>query len=117
MVKYTAWSNGNLLLTNSGDEVLILDGIDQVVDAVSWGSSLFAFDPSAPDVVAGHSLAREFANIDTDTASDWQDRVTPNPGQVATNVNAVPLPPAVWLFISGIFGMVGLARRKILHKS
>ena len=32
-------------------------------------------------------------------------------GQV-TSISAVPIPPAVWLFGSGLIGLVGLARRK-----
>jgi hypothetical protein len=30
----------------------------------------------------------------------------------AGNIGAVPIPPAVWLFCSGLLGLVGLARRK-----
>jgi len=29
-----------------------------------------------------------------------------------TNINAVPLPAAVWLFGSGLIGLIGMARRK-----
>lgn len=32
--------------------------------------------------------------------------------QFSANVNVVPVPPAVWLFGSGLLGLVGIARRK-----
>lgn len=86
LVKYTAWASGSVSLANSGDDVLILDGADNLVDALSWGSSTFAFNPSAPDVAQGHSLERNPANADTDSAADWADQADPTPG-------SVPIPP------------------------
>jgi hypothetical protein len=86
MVKYSAWASGNVSLGNSGDEILILDGSDTLVDALSWGSSTFAFDPPAPDVDEGHSLERLPANVDTNTAADWQDQPVPDPGDVTLDV-------------------------------
>lgn len=67
-------------LGNSGDVVLLKDPSEAMVDAVSWGSNIDAFDPAAPDVVEGHSLARADLSTDSDTASDWVDRETPTPG-------------------------------------
>jgi len=84
MLPYSAWASGSVGLANSSDEVLILDGDDNIVDALSWGGSTFAFDPAAPDVAAGHSLERYPANVDTDTAEDFEDQATPAPGQVRT---------------------------------
>ena len=92
MTKYSAWASGSVALSNSGDEVLLLDGNDALVDAVSWGSSTFAFNPAAPDVPDGHSLERNPADNDTDSAADWIDQATPNPGSVVTAGNATPTP-------------------------
>ncbi|MDX1524314.1 MAG: lamin tail domain-containing protein, partial [Anaerolineae bacterium] len=39
MVKHINWSGGSVSLSNGGDDVLLLDFFDQVIDAVSWGSS------------------------------------------------------------------------------
>ena len=82
MVPYTAWASGSVGLTNSGDEVLILDDADAIVDAISYGNKTTFLDPPASDVPAGHSLERSPANVDTDTAGDWMDQESPNPGTV-----------------------------------
>jgi hypothetical protein len=77
--KYTGWSTGNLVLSNSGDELLVLDEFDQVVDALSYGDSLWAFAPPIPRVPEGYSLERYPANQDTDQARDWRAQPMPNP--------------------------------------
>jgi hypothetical protein len=82
MLPYISWADGQVSLGNPGDEVLILDGDDKIVDAVSWGYSNFAFEPPVPGVDPGHSIERFPANVDTDTNEDWIDQTTPNPGEV-----------------------------------
>jgi hypothetical protein len=82
MAKYTQWSTGNVVLSDVGDDVLILDGEDNIVDAVSWGSSKFAFDPSVANVNAGYSIERYPADCDTNSATDWRGQPNPHPGYV-----------------------------------
>jgi hypothetical protein len=84
MSKYLTWANGLVNLSNPGDEVLVLDETDSFVDAVSWGDSNWAFDPDCPVVAEGHSIERNPADVDTDTAADWIDQGDPNPGLVNT---------------------------------
>jgi hypothetical protein len=83
MDNYTAWTDGSVALHNDGDDVLLLDAGDDVVDGLSWGSSTHFFSPSAPDVSQGRSLERWPADADTDTAADWRSQSTPAPGRVA----------------------------------
>jgi hypothetical protein len=40
------------------------------------------------------------------------DFIGPNTTSELVQVSAVPIPPAVWLFGSGLLGLVGMARRK-----
>ncbi len=82
LTKYSAWATGSVQLTNSGDEVLLVDGGDRVIDGISWGSSTWAFDPSAPVAAEDHSLERYPPGEDTDTAGDWRDQEIPSPGEV-----------------------------------
>lgn len=76
------WASGLVNLPQYGDEVLVRDAAGNLVDALSWGISSWAFSPPAPPVLAGHSLARVPANLDTDSAQDWEDQETPDPGAV-----------------------------------
>jgi hypothetical protein len=82
MMKYLQWSTGNVVLSDYGDDVLILDGEDNIVDAVSWGSSTFAFDPSVANVNLGYSIERFPADRDTNSATDWRGQPNPHPGHV-----------------------------------
>jgi glycerophosphoryl diester phosphodiesterase len=82
LVPYSTWASGVFNLAGQGDEVLILNGEDQLVDAMSYGLSSYAFNPPAPTVPYGHSLERYPADVDTDTAQDWIDQAAPAPGSV-----------------------------------
>ena len=82
LAKYVSWSTYSIELTDNGDEVLLLNAEDRVVDAVSWGSSTFAFDPPVPRVPEAHSLERKPADIDSDSAQDWRMQRKPAPGQI-----------------------------------
>jgi hypothetical protein len=82
LIAYSVWGTGSVSLNNSGDEVLLLDRDNRVLDAVSWGSSSWAFNPPVPAVLADHSIERYPANQDTDTSTDWRDQPVPDPGAV-----------------------------------
>ena len=82
LVQYPVWATGVINLGNLLDEVILLNPADQVIDALSWGDSTWAFTPSCPDVPESHSLERRPANLDTNTYLDWIDQIQPAPGQV-----------------------------------
>ena len=104
LLDYSQWSSGNIQLVASGDEVLILGNHDQVVDAVSWGSSAWGFDPPLPQPNEDYSLARWPPGQDTNTAQDWIeqppdpgliDTSTPVPTQTPTRTPTQVLPPSI----------------------
>jgi|GEM_PF-2638557 len=80
MVKYASWGSGNLSLTNTGDELLLLDNLDNVVDAVVYENGVYAGVVSHPGVASGESLARIEDNDTDDCAVDFvaADNPTPN---------------------------------------
>jgi hypothetical protein len=99
---------------NGPDSVVLRDG-GLILDALGYGDfggGVFAGEGSAaPDVVAGSSLARFDPTVDThNNLFDFVALELPTPGSVP--VSPVPLPPAVLLFLSGIVGLIGIARKQ-----
>jgi hypothetical protein len=82
MIKDPTWANGSMNLSSSGDDILLLDGADLLVDGVSWGDSDLVLDPSVPKVDPDHAIERFPPQLDTDTASDWRAQPNPMPGEV-----------------------------------
>jgi len=85
LVPYSQWATGKINLSNSGDELMLIMKNGQFIDAVSWGDSSYAFTPSVPIVVPGHSISRQPADSDSDSAEDWRELIEPNPGIVLFN--------------------------------
>jgi hypothetical protein len=99
---------------NGPDSIVLRNG-SGVLDALGYGDfggALFAGEGNAaPDAPAGSSLARLSPLIDTDNnLNDFVLLELPTPGSVP--VSAVPLPPALGLFLGGVAGLLGIARRK-----
>jgi len=94
--RYTEWAERGIELTNTGDELLLLDGNNQKVDALSWGTSTFAFDPPISNVPEGYSVERYPANLDTNSALDWRKQNSPYPGVVdLTQPTPTPAPTPI----------------------
>jgi hypothetical protein len=100
---------------NGPDSIVLRDGAG-VLDALGYGdftAAVFAGEGgAAPDAPAGSSLARLDPLTDSnDNLGDFAVLGTPTPGSVPV-VSAVPLPPALGLFLSGIVGLFGVSRNR-----
>ncbi|MDX1415377.1 MAG: lamin tail domain-containing protein [Candidatus Promineifilaceae bacterium] len=82
MRRYDLWSSGDLALANDGDELLLLDGQNRIVDSINYGEKRTFFTPAIADVYSGQSIERVPATCDTNTAADWQPQRFPTPGQL-----------------------------------
>ncbi|RKY97568.1 MAG: hypothetical protein DRQ10_08425 [Candidatus Hydrothermota bacterium] len=73
--------HGLLRLGNSGDDLALLDTGRFEVDVVWYGNGDRGPEDAAPDVPAGHSIARDPDGFDTDVPSnDFVDCGQPSPG-------------------------------------
>lgn len=104
----------NMDFQNGPDSIVLRDA-DGILDALGYGDfsgGVFAGEGgAAPDAPAGSSLARIDPLADSgDNLSDFTVLDMPTPGSVP--VSAVPLPPALALFLSGIGGLLAVSRRR-----
>jgi hypothetical protein len=97
LITYTPWTaGGSIALSNSGDEVLLLDRWDTVLDVLVYGSGSYAgVVPYAAAPLAGYSLERTLLSHDTDDCSvDFFHVASPTPGVPGSGATDVPaLPP------------------------
>jgi hypothetical protein len=99
----------------NGPDSVVLRNDGSVLDAIGYGDFTGLFfageGAAAPDAPAGFSLARHTPLLDTDNNfDDFIELEQPTPGSVP--VSAVPVPPAAALFLSGIIGLAGIARKR-----
>lgn len=115
----TSVANADLLANfdfqNGPDSVVLRDALGNVLDAVGYGefalADIFAGEGNpAPDGLAGQSLARRFANRDTnDNAADFVLLDLPTPG---TGPLAVPEPNAAVTLALSLAALALLRRRR-----
>lgn len=105
----------NFDFQNGPDSVVLRDEV-AVADAIGYGffdaGDVFAGEgDAAPDGSAGQSLARRFADVDTDdNAADWVLLSMPTPGEAPFAV--VPEPGSALLTGLGLAGLAAAGRRR-----
>jgi hypothetical protein len=106
----------NFDFQNGPDSVELRDG-GVVLDAIGYGSfgggDIFAGEGNAaPDTPAGSSLARAYADVDTDdNLADFEVLSVPTPG--VAEFAPVPEPDSGLLLLSGLSTVVVLRRRLV----
>jgi hypothetical protein len=114
----TAVVDADLLLNfdiQNGPDSVVLRATDVVLDALGFGDFAAAFfageGTPAPDVPAGSSLARRFANVDTgDNALDFVELTLPTPGSAP--LAPIPEPSLGALSSAGLVGLALASRRR-----
>ena len=121
IVRSADFSGSSLTISN--------DGTDLVPNSLGFGGLIWSFDNinfADPDeIISGSTLTSEvgFSVLSYSFTSDSIIVITDGylvndiEGQVFTAIfdiqtSVVPVPPAVWLFGSGLIGLIGVARRK-----
>ncbi|MCO5191920.1 MAG: lamin tail domain-containing protein [Anaerolineae bacterium] len=79
MRNFPLLADGETVLNNSGDEIILLDPTNAIVDALSYGDSTTFMLPPIASAGRGESIERVPADCDTDDAADWQPQRTPTP--------------------------------------
>ena len=82
-------------LSNSGDNIALVDAGGRTIDAMSYGSDASALNPPCPDVSEGQSLARQPSDADSDRADDWAAG-PPTPGGAPTPPPATDTPTSTF---------------------
>jgi hypothetical protein len=99
----------------NGPDSVVLRSSDGVLDALGYGAfaaeEVFAGEGApAPDAPADASLARAFANVDSDdNAADFVVLEAPTPG--SGPLVPVPEPSSSWLLAAGLVGLARVGRR------
>jgi hypothetical protein len=128
------WDNNLLSLTSTSDLIPgnVFAGGEQITaSSVDYGFATFSTLFGETTILDVYSLtfqvAADAATTSTQallsigavgdvwTGADLITDVTPPPANfldATINISAVPVPPAVWLFASGLLGLVGVARRR-----
>jgi hypothetical protein len=105
----------NFDFQNGPDSVVLRDAVGAVVDALGYGTfaagEVFAGEGApAADPAAGSSVARLFADVDTDdNAADFAALALPTPGEAP--LRAVPEPASALLLAGGLVVLAPFRRR------
>jgi hypothetical protein len=101
--------------------VAINNGRGFAINPASFDVALFENGSNTGEVAERTGLLFTLTHADLSPAADYVLRVTGTAAGFGGNygvllnvgdVSQVPLPPAIWLFISAIVGLVSLARRR-----
>ena len=95
LLPYDSWGGEKVQLSNSGDEVILLDPWDQIVDSIGYGNAKNSgLDSPVQSPKEGHSLERYPPERDRDKASDWREKETGSPGNIDRSPPTQVIPPS-----------------------
>jgi hypothetical protein len=107
------WQYAGFTLGNSADDIQIFDGNNDLIDSVFYDAGITF---PAPIGASMELILSAYTSTANDLGSNWFTATTPwaTGSDLGTPGNSpVPVPAAVWLFGSGLLGLIGIARQKI----
>jgi hypothetical protein len=107
---YSGWAGSRWALDDSGDEVVVLDATDRIIDSVAFGNGDYAAVGLTPDAVrAAHpdSLQRLWP-LDSGSMPDDFVRRTPSPGAVTRLPSSPPNAPPAPELAPGMYAYWGV---------
>lgn len=84
-------------LTYDGSQLLMVTRAGET--STSLGGGVYTINPATGEATLNALFSSNLLNQDI--------------GGVAAKINTIPIPAAVWLFCSGLMGLIGVARRKM----
>ena len=99
---WTVWYSGSVMNQGANDTCIFADFITVFEDICSRGAAVTTYDATSGAFTASWDSVFVGGSF-PDSVGTWS---------ITGNVSAVPVPAAVWLFGSGIVGLIGAARRK-----
>lgn len=114
---YSGWAASRWALNDGGDEVVVLDAADDIIDSVAFAGGDYAAVGLAPDAVrAGqpNSLQRLWP-LDTDSMPDDFVRQAPSPGMVTRLPAPLPNPPPAAELTPGMYAYWGVLNSHSSH--
>ncbi len=91
LLPYDGWGRSGIQFSNTGDEVLLLDPWDEVVDQLVYGNATEgAFSEPPPAPKEGNSLERYPPERDRDRGGDWREREQISPGRLDRSPPTLP---------------------------
>lgn len=125
---YAFTSSPGWLQNGAPDAVALMNG-SVLVDALSYEGELLPYSEGSADLLAdSNTIITSLARIqdgftNNDTRGDFQlSCLTPGSANSVGNgsgdcsqqaVSAVPVPAAIWLFASGMLGLIGVSRKSV----
>ena len=104
------WTSSFGNISGSSQAILSLTSDNQGGDRLVGSLQVTGVHPGIFEVALGDPT---FAASDITTPPFLEDVNITNPiGEVLGSVQVVPIPAAVWLFGSGLLGLIGIAKRK-----
>jgi Lamin Tail Domain/PEP-CTERM motif len=111
---YSPWdpetaATNTINLSNTNDQILLLDPADVLIDAANWGNA-FSLNPGLGTALDGQSYYRLDPSTDTGTAADWA--ASPDTGSAATRSTPGVIPEPSTAGLLGLLGLMAITGRR-----